>query len=382
MARYYNPKTDEELRQMTDQTLRQLASANSQNWHSADEGEQGQLHDQNVAINRILDSRTGSQSGFDAASGRWNVTGGNAQQPKTSTSGYWDQLNAGLDAYRNRAPYQSPFQSDIDALYNQITNRDPFSYDYRTDPQWQSYKKQYTREGQRAAADAMGQYATMTGGMPSTAAVAASQQASDYYNAQMTDKIPELYRAAYSMYQDEGDNMRAALNTLLQRDATEYSRYMDEGDALRQSLATMLQMQQLQNDEANTAYQQEYQAQQDADARQRALAQLGWETGDYGYLGTLGITPNIGNITSRTIADSPSLLRQPSNNPQTQPDDSKTKSDAKEPLPSSFSDFKRTISGLLSTGQDERAKELADHYDLTDSQYNELMAIFTANGYR
>ena len=44
----------------------------------------------------------------------------------------------------------------------------------------------------------------MTGGMPSTAAVAASQQASDYQMSQMTDKIPELQQLAYSMYQDNG----------------------------------------------------------------------------------------------------------------------------------------------------------------------------------
>ena len=78
-----------------------------------------------------------------------------------------------------------------------------FSYNLESDPVWQAYKKQYTREGQRATQDALGTTAASTGGIPSSYATAAATQAGDYYAAQMTDKVPELYRQAYNRYLNE-----------------------------------------------------------------------------------------------------------------------------------------------------------------------------------
>lgn len=78
-----------------------------------------------------------------------------------------------------------------------------FSYDLESDPVWQAYKKQYTREGQRATQDALGTTAASTGGIPSSYATAAATQAGDYYAALMTDKVPELYQQAYNRYLNE-----------------------------------------------------------------------------------------------------------------------------------------------------------------------------------
>lgn len=96
-----------------------------------------------------------------------------------------------------------------------------FSYDLESDPVWQAYKKQYTREGQRATQDALGTTASSTGGIPSSYATAAATQAGDYYAAQMTDKVPELYQQAYNRY----------LNELSQWNADRsfgYGQYIDE----------------------------------------------------------------------------------------------------------------------------------------------------------
>ena len=82
----------------------------------------------------------------------------------------------------------------------------------------------------RASEDVMGQYAAMTGGMPSTAAVAASQQAGDLYAAKMADVLPQLYQQAYAMYQDQGNAMRDNLNMLRGLDADAYGRYQDDVD--------------------------------------------------------------------------------------------------------------------------------------------------------
>ena len=129
--------------------------------------------------------------------------------------------------YESAPSYVNRYQSQINDLTRQLLNREAFSYDPGQDPLYSSYKKQYTREGQRAAADTMGDYAAMTGGMPSTAAVAAGQQAGQYYAAQLADKIPELQQLAYSMYQDEGNDMYKRLSALQGLENDDYNRYLN-----------------------------------------------------------------------------------------------------------------------------------------------------------
>ena len=129
--------------------------------------------------------------------------------------------------YESAPTYTSKYQDQIDELLGDILNRPEFSYDPETDPRYQAFRKEYQREGQRATADTMGQYAAMTGGMPSTAATVAAQQAGDYYAAQMADRIPELYQLAYSMYQDEGDNMRLNMDMLTALKQGDYNKYLN-----------------------------------------------------------------------------------------------------------------------------------------------------------
>lgn len=127
---------------------------------------------------------------------------------------YADKMNAALDKLLGFEEFKNPYQGHIDQTLDKITGRDPFSYDAEKDPMFQQYRKTYLREGQRANEDTMGNYATMTGGMPSTAAVNAASQAQDYYNAKMADKVPELYTLAYQMYADEGNNLLNQLSAM------------------------------------------------------------------------------------------------------------------------------------------------------------------------
>lgn len=129
--------------------------------------------------------------------------------------------------YESAPTYTSKYQDQIDELLGEILNRPAFEYDPETDPRYAAYRKEYAREGDRATADTMAQYASMTGGMPSTAATAAAQQAGNYYSAQMADKIPELYALAYSMYQDEGDNMRLNMDMLTALEQGDYNKYLN-----------------------------------------------------------------------------------------------------------------------------------------------------------
>lgn len=127
---------------------------------------------------------------------------------------YVDQMNAVLDKLLDYGEFENPYQSQIDQTLDKITGRDPFAYNAADDPIFQQYRDTYLREGQRANEDTMGNYAMMTGGQPSTAAVNAASQTQDYYNAQLSDKIPELYQLAYQMYSNEGNDLMNQLSAV------------------------------------------------------------------------------------------------------------------------------------------------------------------------
>lgn len=143
---------------------------------------------------------------------------------------YQAKYDGDIAALRERtAPvYNSPYGAEIEEATRALLSRDPFSYNPDVDPMYQAYRKEYRREGQRTAADTLGDYAAMTGGMPSTAAVTASRQAGNYYNAKLADVIPELYKLAYSMYQDEGNQKVRDINALRALESDEYGRYVND----------------------------------------------------------------------------------------------------------------------------------------------------------
>lgn len=146
------------------------------------------------------------------------------------TPAYESRYDGELAALGGReAPaYRSRYGAELEERTRALLDREPFSYDPEADPLYAAYRKEYAREGRRAAENTLGSYAAMTGGMPSTAAVAASQQAGDYYAAKAADAMPELYRLAYQMYQDEGSRQVRDINALRQLENTDYARYVND----------------------------------------------------------------------------------------------------------------------------------------------------------
>jgi len=103
-----------------------------------------------------------------------------------------------------------------------------WDYDPNKDPSWQAYQKQYRREGERAMKDLLGQYASMTGGNPSSYALTAASQAGDYYAAQLADKLPQLYQDAYQRYLQEFQKELGISDQYQGFDDREYSRWADQ----------------------------------------------------------------------------------------------------------------------------------------------------------
>lgn len=143
------------------------------------------------AIRRQYGSYTGGKDGSDFVK---DNTYFNFEDP------YADALNEKLDELLGYGRFENPYQGEIHSLVDKISSREDFTYDPDTDPIYQNYRETYLREGNRARENTLGDYAAMTGGMPSTAATAAAEQAQNYYNAQMADVIPALYQQAFDMY--------------------------------------------------------------------------------------------------------------------------------------------------------------------------------------
>lgn len=191
---------------------------------------------------------------------------------------YLEALNPSSFSYEDAPEYTSQYSDASAQLLEQLLSQDDFSYDPASDELYAQYKKQYAREGQRSAADALGTAAAASGGIPSSYAATAAAQAGNYYASQLTDKIPELYQLAYSRYQDEYDKLLSDLSAVQSAEQLDYEKYLD-------------QMEQY-NTDREFSYSQlldelDDQTAQRSESLSRALTAAGY--GDYSQLEALGI---------------------------------------------------------------------------------------------
>lgn len=149
---------------------------------------------------------------------------GNAQAPEYAGDPYQAQRDAALAAYGEK--WQGSEYQPLRDEYLRRAAEMEWNYDPNTDPVWQALQKQYRREGQRATEDTLGKYAAMTGGMPSTAAVSAAQQAGNYYAAQLSDRLPQVYQDAYNRYLQEYQRQLGISDAYAGFDDREYQRWL------------------------------------------------------------------------------------------------------------------------------------------------------------
>lgn len=121
----------------------------------------------------------------------------------------------------------SEYQPRRDAALERAENMQ-WNYDPNTDPVWQALQKQYRREGDRATQEAMAQAAMRTGGLANSYAVTAASQAGDYYAAQLSDRLPQLYQDAYQRYLQEFQRQMGISDQYQGFDDREYSRWADQ----------------------------------------------------------------------------------------------------------------------------------------------------------
>lgn len=122
-------------------------------------------------------------------------------------------------------PFRYSGEAQLQKALGEVAAPAPFSYDAASDPLYQSYRKQYLREGERAAENVLAKTAAATLGVPSSYAVTAASEAEDYYTSKLADKLPELYRAAYERYGEDYARKLKALTALENDRAAEQSAY-------------------------------------------------------------------------------------------------------------------------------------------------------------
>lgn len=181
-------------------------NSNSNAWHSASQEEKDRLHAENEYLSGLL----GGNVSFDKNSGTWN---GVAEFPAFS--------------YENEPEYTSQWDQIIKDLAGGILGREDFEYDYTEDPNYQQYRDAYTREGERAMVDTLGEVAARTGGMASSYATSAANQANNYYMSALADKIPELRQMAYEAYLQGVQGQRDDLSMLLGLESMDYEKYLN-----------------------------------------------------------------------------------------------------------------------------------------------------------
>ena len=154
-----------------------------------------------------------------------------------TTGLYYKTIQSGLNT-----TYDSKYDQQLADLYNQITQRKPFSYSTEDDILYKMYEEKYTQQGKQAMRDTMGKAAALTGGYGSSYSQAVGQQQYDATLQSLRDIIPELYSIAYQRYNDEGDRLTQQyglvkdmdardLDTWLrnyQLNADNYDRYMEQ----------------------------------------------------------------------------------------------------------------------------------------------------------
>lgn len=202
--------------------------------------------------------QTTATSGYQGTSANTQQRLSTLQQgykPSQNVQNAQNQLTQ-VQAQRPTA-YTSPYTQQLEGIYQQIVNRQPFKYDMNGDMLYQNAKDQYVQGGRQAMMDTMGQAASLTGGYGNSYASTAGNQAYQQYLLQLNAMVPEFYDRAAARYDQQGADLYNQYGMMQDRENAEYGRYQD-------SLA------QWNTDYANAqssyynAYNQDYGAYQDA----------------------------------------------------------------------------------------------------------------------
>ena len=109
--------------------------------------------------------------------------------------------------------YQNPYQKQLDQLVSHYLGSS-FSYNQSRDPAAQAYRENYIQNGQRAMQDTMAQAAARTGGLASSYATQAGQQAYNSYMSDLNAQLAGLRQQAIDNYLSDQALQQNRINTV------------------------------------------------------------------------------------------------------------------------------------------------------------------------
>lgn len=123
--------------------------------------------------------------------------------------------------------YTSKYNNLIEQNLNDILNKKAFSYDFNASPLYHMYADKYSKDAKEAGMNAAANAAFNTSGFANSYATTAAAQANQQVLNQLNEKVPELYNAALSNYQNQLNNQYQKLNTLVSEESRLYGQYRD-----------------------------------------------------------------------------------------------------------------------------------------------------------
>lgn len=225
---------------------------------------------------------------------RLEELGGGKYTPSENVTAAQDYLNSIISS--KPGSYQSRYGDQLQSLYDQIMNREDFSYDLNGDALYQQYRDRYMAQGQSAMRDATAQASALTGGYGNSYAATAGNLAYQNYLQQLNDVVPELYQQAYQRYLQEGEDLQNRYAITQAADEADYGRWRDSyndwiNDRAYAQAAYESAYGQDYNDYTNRlnsamnmlGMEQSDNAQANSNAFNKYLTDLGYERSDYEY---------------------------------------------------------------------------------------------------
>lgn len=157
----------------------------------------------NNSVNNIRSTNYGYDGGKDGS--EYNYTGGGRKTGSSTGS------SSGSGSY-------SGYGAQINSIANQLMNMNYNQWKQGAD--YAALKEQYTQNGKMAMQDTVGDVSARTGGLASSYATTAGNQAYNQYMQTLED-------AARALYNDEYNRQASNLGVLQSLDNTQYSRYRD-----------------------------------------------------------------------------------------------------------------------------------------------------------
>jgi len=239
--------------------------------------------------------------------------------------------------------YDSGFEDQLQALYDQIEGREAFSYDPEEDEAYRRYARLYAAQGAAAMEDTMGQAASLTGGYGSSYAQAVGQQAYDRYLGELAALVPELRQAALAEYRQEGQALTDRYNMLNQQEKAGYDRWQDTVAQWQRALSEAQSSYEDVSAQDEKAYQAMLKHYADKAEQERKLSAAGAKIEDSGYEADAGK-----ESLSSTAADS----------------------------------LQRAVGNYLKSGREDTAQSLLQQYAqrMTPAQRKRFEALFSGYG--